>query len=482
MNLQIFSTFVLIVHWLIVAGLSIRVIMRRSPVGVALAWLSVIASAPFVGAGAYLLLGERRLGARRAARITANIGSLKQWQARLRDNLDPASVQVDVATEPMRQHAEHVLGYPILPGNRIELLDNFRTVFDAMITDIDSAHSRCHLCFYIWHDGGRVADLIEALVRAARRGVQCRALADAMGSKAFLKDAQARRLRDAGVELTAALPTGLLRALFVRQDLRNHRKILVIDDRVAYTGSQNLVDPRFFKQNVGVGEWVDAIARITGPTAAALDSVFELDWSVEIGREYEQPRAIEHAARPSAGSMIQVVPSGQDLRPQAIHQLLLTAIYSARRELVMTTPYFVPDDSMLTALLSAALRGVAVTLIVPARNDSVLVRYASVAHFDDLMSAGVNIALFKGGLLHTKSLAIDGEFSVFGSVNLDMRSLWLNFEISLFVYDAAFTQQLSALQHNYLANSDLLDPEAWRRRPAWRRFTENALRLLGPIL
>lgn len=482
MNLQILSPTLLAAHWLIVVALFIRVIMMRPPVGVSLAWLAVISGAPFVGAVAYLLFGERRLGRQRAARVAAAIDSVKQWMAALGNSWGAGSTQTDAAGEPMRRHAENVLGFPALPGNQIELLDNFQTVFDAIIADIDGAQRRCHVCFYIWHEGGRVAEVVDALVRAAGRGVQCRALADAMGSKAFLNGDSARRLRQAGVEVVAALPTGPLRTLFVRQDLRNHRKIVVIDECVAYTGSQNLVDPRFFKQDAGVGEWVDAIVRITGPVAAVLDSVFALDWSVETGGKYQLPIVRANGTRPLAGSVVQVVPSGQDLRPEAILQLLLTAIYSARRELVMTTPYFVPDDSMLTALLSAALRGVDVTLIVPARIDSVLVRHASVAHFDDLMSAGVKIALFKGGLLHTKSLTIDGEFSVFGSVNLDMRSLWLNFEISVFIYDAAFTQQLRALQITYLGNSDRLDPGAWRQRPAWRRFTENTFRLLGPIL
>lgn len=482
MSFHALSTFVLAVHWLVVAGLSVRVIMRRPPVGVSLAWLVVISSAPFIGAVAYLLFGEKRLGRRRAARIAANLGRVKQWQAALRQQPEPAATQIEAIARPIRRHAERVIGFPILTGNNLELLQNYQAVFDRLIADIDIARTRCELCFYIWHEGGRADEVVDALVRAAKRGVRCRALADAVGSKTFLAGEQARRLRQAGVELTAALPTGFLRAIFVRRDLRNHRKIVVIDDRVAYIGSQNLVDPRYFKRDSGLGQWVDAVVRITGPTVAALDGVFGLDWSVETGRPWEPPPGEENTLQPDGDVMVQIVPSGPDLRPEAIHQLLLTTIYDARRELVMTTPYFVPDDAILTALLSAALRGVDVTLIVPARNDSLLVRHASVAHFDDLMSAGVKIALFNGGLLHTKSLTVDGAISVFGSVNFDMRSLWLNFEISLFVYDQTFTRQLLRLQNAYLQNSDRLDLSAWRCRPAWRRFIENTFRLAGPLL
>jgi cardiolipin synthase len=482
MNPQIIASIALAAHWFIVVVLSIRVIMRRPPVGVSLAWLAVIFSVPFGGAVIYLMFGERRLGRQRAARVAAHYGSAQQWQNDLRQKYPAESAQIDVIAEPLRRQAENVVGFPALPGNRIELLDDFQTIFDAIIADIDGAQSRCHFCFYIWHDGGRVTEVVNALVRAAGRGVQCRALADAMGSKAFLKSDQARRLRDAGIELTAALPTGLFRALSVRQDLRNHRKIVVIDDQVAYTGSQNLVDPRFFKQDSGVGEWVDAVTRITGPAAAALNSVFELDWCLETDRKYEAPLMSAGQTDTGGAATVQVVPSGQDRRPEAIHQLLLTAIYAARRKLIMTTPYFVPDESMLTALLSAALRGVDVTLIVPVRNDSLLVRFASAAHFDDLMAAGAKIALFNGGLLHTKSLTIDDTFSVFGSVNLDMRSIYLNFEISLFTYDIAFTRELTALQSRYINDSDQIDASAWGQRPALRRFAENAFRLLGPLL
>jgi cardiolipin synthase len=379
-----------------------------------------------------------------------------------------------------------VLGFPALAGNRIEVLDDAGRVFDVLVADIDRARTSCDVCFYIWHEGGRTAAVVEALARAAERGVRCRALADAIGSRPFLSSASARRLRDAGVELITALPTGPLRSFFVRRDLRNHRKLVSIDQRVAYTGSLNLVDPRCFKQDAGVGEWVDAMVRLTGPAAVALDGVFALDWVVETGAPWylgELPETGERPA-PSAhpGAVVQVVPSGPDLRPKAIYQLLLTVIYGARRELVMTTPYFVPDEAILTALVSAAHRGVAVTLLVPAHNDSMLVRHASAATYEELAAAGVCIALHEGGLLHTKSLVVDGETSVFGSVNLDMRSLYLNFEISLFVYDRAFAGRLRALQDRYLESAPQLDLEAWRRRPALRRFQENLVRLIGPLL
>jgi len=179
---------------------------------------------------------------------------------------------------------------------------------------------------------------------------------------------------------------------------------------------------------------------------------------------------------------VQVLPSGPARRPLAILQLLLSTFYAARHELVITTPYFVPDESLLTALISAAHRGVAVTIVLPKKNDSRLADYASRAVFDDLLSAGVRIATFRGGLLHTKSVTVDGEFCLLGSVNLDMRSLWLNFEISVLVYNRDITQQVRELQAEYLRETALLDAAAWRQRSFGRRLLENAAHLAAPLL
>jgi len=179
---------------------------------------------------------------------------------------------------------------------------------------------------------------------------------------------------------------------------------------------------------------------------------------------------------------LQVVPSGPGRAGDSIHQLLLMSIYAARKELSLTTPYFVPDEAITSALLSAARRGVSVTLILPAKNNSRLVHYTCRSHFDELLDAGVRIFGFKGGLLHTKSAVVDREISLFGTVNLDVRSFWLDFEVTLCVYDPPFAERLLALQQKYIEDSVAVDPVAWRRRPATERFSENLARLCSPLL
>ena len=312
----------------------------------------------------------------------------------------------------------------------------------------------------------------------------CRVLVDAVGSHDFLAGELARRMRNGGIQLHAALPVNLLRMFFYRLDLRMHRKIAVIDGEIAYTGSMNLVDPRFFKQQAGVGQWIDAMVRMRGPAVEALAVTFVEDWELETGEGIDRLRETGdvHAVPDVASSVVQVIPSGPVVPSQAIAAILLTAIYSARDELTLTTPYFVPDELMLTALLSAAGRGVRVTIVLPARVDSRLVRLASQAHKGDLLAAGVRIMLFEGGLLHTKSITVDSKLSLFGSLNLDPRSLQLNFEITLAVYDEGFTARLVALQNSYISASTAMDLARWQRRSAVVRFADNAARLLSPLL
>jgi cardiolipin synthase len=474
---------VFLADWIIRIGLSVRVILRRLPVGVSLAWLMVILILPFVGAVLYLTLGEYRLGRRRARRAAAYRETSGVEQGKPQPDAFEVTI-LGAEGAALARLAQSVLSAPVLPGNRLQLLENAAAAFPALIADIDQAHSSCQLEFYIWSPGGQADELGAALMRAARRGVPCHVLVDAIGSKAFLRSDLARDLRQAGVQVAAALRPDLLSLFLVRPDLRLHRKIAVFDGEVGYTGSLNLADPRLFKQEAGVGQWVDALARVQGPAVDALADTFREDWALETG-ETLKPLRPDPDARSEATpgkAAVQVLPTGPDARVEAIEQVVLMAIYAARREVVLTTPYFVPSESLLYALLSAAGRGVEVTLIVPAKVDSRMVHYASRAFQTDLLVAGVRVALFQGGLLHTKSITVDGQFSLFGSLNLDPRSLRLDFEITLAVYDADFTSDLRRLQQHYVDGSARLGLATCRARSVRERLAEDSARLVGPLL
>jgi cardiolipin synthase len=465
-------------------AIGIRVIMQRRPTGETLAWIMVVFAMPVIGPLLYILFGELRLGRRRAGRYTELTKPLMDWlhDIRQRSLIDWNSLEADY--KPLAEMCERTIGVPALAGNRVDLLGDWKHIFEKLLADVEAATSTIHLEFYIWSDGGEADRVVDALVHAQRRGVICRVLVDALGSHRFLRGKVCRRLREGGVQVVAALPGGLLRLPFVRFDLRLHRKIVVIDGRIGYTGSLNLVDPRYFKKNVGVGEWVDAMIRLEGPAVEAMQIIFLADWYVESHTQLDHLLELADAKpQPARGDVeVQVMPSGPDLPANAIEQVLLTAIYSAREELLITTPYFVPSEPLMLALVAASRRGVKVVLILPHKVDSKLVRYASSAFKGELLEAGVRIAHFSGGLLHTKSVTVDRQHSLFGSVNLDPRSFRLNFEILLAMYDSKFTAQLADLQHSYIDQSELMDLETYRQRPLRYKVLESFARLLGPLL
>lgn len=471
-------------HVLLQGFLVLRVIMLQRAVGETLAWILIIVFFWFIGPVLYLIIGERRLGRRRAMRVVELFKPVRKWLDELPGRHMISWDDRGIEAEPLSRLGEHAIGMPALPGNQIELLEDWQTTFLRLIEDIDRAERTCHLEFYIWNNGGEVDRIVEALIRARQRGVAIRVLVDDMGSHKFLRSKHAKEMRAAGIELSSALPGGLFRLLFVRFDIRLHRKIIVIDGRVAYTGSLNMVDPRYFKQEAGVGQWVDAMIRMEGPAVEALAITFLADWYCETDADITQLRVSGDATpQPLVGdATAQVLPSGPAFATDAIEQFVLSAIYAARREIVLTSPYFVPNESLQVALASASRRGVKVILVVPAKVDSRLVRYASQAFKGELLESGVRVAHFTGGLLHTKSIAVDDEFSLFGSLNLDPRSFHLNFEISVAIYDRAFTKQLRELHQQYLDVSELMDLATWRRRPFSTRLAEGFARLLGPVL
>ena len=490
----ILPTLLLLTDLAIRLGLSIRIIMRQRQYGVTLAWLIVILLFPFFGALIYLFLGENRIGESRASRARSSLEHYHNWLATLRNTAQVKWSRLNPALKPIHRQADSLIGIPTLDGNHLELIEEPKKIMDAIIRDIDAAKSTCHLQFYIWHEGGSVDEVIAALIRATGRGVTCRVLVDAIGSKVFLKGEKVKELREAGVKVLASLPAGFFKALFVRIDIRNHRKIVVIDGRIAYTGSQNMVDPAFFKQDAGVGQWVDIMVRIHGPVVEAMAGTFISDWFLEMDAERVRSRSLEediehvrsiadiHPQPLSGDTPVQLVPSGPDFTPEAIHNLLLTTIYAAQKNITLTTPYFVPDESLLIALQSAAQRGVDVRIIVPETSDSKLVHFASRARYEALITNGISVKLFTGGLLHSKTITVDDEFALFGSVNLDMRSFWLNFEATLLIYNRSFTRKLRQVQRRYESQSHTLDLQIMAKRSFAEKLCENSALIIGPLL
>ncbi len=479
-------TLLSILHAAIVVSISLRVIMRRPASGVALAWLFLVAVFPFGGAVIYLLVGERRVGLKRARRIAALHGDYsllaQQMIGKGLTNVDWGKHRPEA--RGMDRLGTAVVGVPTVAGSEGHLYSQSDRILRAIAEDVDRARKSVLMEFYIWNEGGAADEVLEALVRAASRGVVCRVLVDAVGARPWWRGPQPERLRAAGVHLQPALPVGLFQMLVSRNDLRLHRKIVVVDGEVAWTGSMNLVDPRYFKQHAHVGPWVDAMVRVEGSVVIPLAMTMIGDWMLETAEAIET--IVESAGlglvEPKGTTDVQVIPSGPGQTDDGLLQMLLAVVNSAQEELVLTTPYFVPDDSLLRALRGAAGRGVRVDMILPEKVDSLLTRYASRSYYDELTDMGVRIHLYRKGLLHTKSMTADRRISMFGTVNLDMRSLWLNYEVALFVYGGEFAEELHALQQSYIDDCECLVPEDWSKRPRVQRFLENLLRLISPVL
>ncbi|BAJ02020.1 cardiolipin synthase [Shewanella violacea] len=480
---QILALISVLVYWIIIAAVTARIVIRRRSIGVSFAWMMVIYVIPVVGIVAYLLIGEQNIGRTRAVRAQKMYKPYGEWFAHLFETQQYHTGIQSHHAQSIGRLCKKRLGIPPLADNDLQLLASPEQILTSMIEDIDKATLSIHLEFYIWHPGGMADSVAQALIQAAQRGITIRLLLDAAGSHQFFRSEWPEKMQASGISIARALKVSPLRILFRRMDLRMHRKIVIIDNVIGYTGSMNLVDPSCFKANSGVGEWIDVMIRVTGTCVPLLNAIQSWDWEVETDQRFlpEKPICQSHPA-PEQLDTVQVIPSGPGMPEEIIHEVLLQSLYQAERKVVITTPYFVPSENLQVALIAAAHRGLCVNIIIPDKNDSLMVEWASRSFFAELLQAGVNIHRFKGGLLHTKSVVIDEAFSLIGSVNLDMRSLWLNFELTLAVDDLSFTQDLTQLQQEYMDNSTLVDYSLWRKRPVHKRVTEQFFYLFSPLL
>ena len=523
----------LIVHIIVMIVMTLRIVSVQRNIGVAIAWIVILYTLPVVGLIAYLLLGEPMIGRRYRQRVEEAQLLTNDMAVRERMVFDQGQDLIPDNYQGVSRIGTRWTGFGVYSGHQMQLLTTPEAIFASLITDINNAESTILIEFYIIYPKGQVLDVLQALVAAVERRVECHILVDSVGSFSFFGSTVHQMLERAGVFVHQSLPVGLFKTLFKRSDLRNHRKIVVIDEYIGYTGSFNLVDPKFFKQDKDVGQWIDVMMRIVSEQPISIATAMAKVVITDIGAEnnvnldaldkrvnsytrklyvlnltindinsrikvlddnnnneenirFQLVKGATSIAIPQQAPVenvtAQLIPSAPQVTAHVIYNTLVTLIHRANKRIQITTPYFVPDEPLSGALVTAAKRGLEVILIIPEKVDSFLVQHASQAYYQELLEAGVKIALFKGGLLHAKMVVIDDDYCLFGTVNIDMRSFYLNMEVSLAIYTPEMVAQIADCQEYYLQHCRFLGLEEWQQRQNYERLFDNVVRLFSPLL
>lgn len=440
----------------------------------------VILILPVVGGALYFLFGETDLGQRANVQHRKIFGNIRKHAVREFGNAKELNELIEPQMRPCFKYAASINGFNPVAENKAELAQDMQSAWKSLTEDIDGATDTVHIMFYIWLTDKTGTDMAATLIRAAKRGVSCRVMVDGLGSRGFVKSPLWKQMSDAGVQLAVALPIDrpIRTILTSRLDLRNHRKITVIDGKIAYCGSWNCADPEFAPEGE-FGPWVDIVLRMQGPVVAQLQLLFASDWMKEVDTPIENFLGVPSFYK--GGFAAQTIGNGPTERMRAAPQLFVTLIDSAQSELTITTPYFVPDPTAIEALCAAAYRQVKVTLIIPRKNNSWVVAAASKSHYKKLLEAGVQIYEFKEGLLHSKTLTIDGAAVFMGSSNIDMRSFDLNYENDVLIQNRALTKAVQKRQQGYISRSDMVDLRDVTSWPYHQRIWNNIVATIGPV-
>jgi cardiolipin synthase A/B len=477
--------------WLILLLSGVDLVIRVLAVGIipgnrrpttAMAWLLGIFFVPALGLILFLLFGNFKLSRRRIEQQQQVNERVRAGSAALSDVASEYSGPewVQSAAELNRRLGS----IPLVDGNHVELIPGYPDSIRAMAEAVRKARRFVNAEFYIMSTDHVTDDLLTALEEAADRGVEVRVLFDHIGTlrvKGYNK--LLRRLKASRIQWRRMLPLLPIHGQWRRPDLRNHRKIMVIDGEIAFTGSQNLIEPSYNnpKHRKAGREWIELMACLRGPIVPTLNVVFATDWLSETDESLEDQ--LQLSAEPSPGGVTaQVVPSGPGFTTENNLRLFNTLIYSAQHRISVCSPYFVPDDSLLYAITTAAQRGVDVELFVSEKGDQFLVHHAQQSYYEALLRAGVRIYLYKAPfVLHAKHFTIDDEVAVLGSSNMDMRSFSLNLEVSVMLLGADIVNSMRAVEDTYRDISHELRLEDWMRRPLAARYVDNVARLTATV-
>lgn len=460
------------IGWVVVISATI-ILERRSPVAT-FAWISVLAWLPIVGIAVYYFFGPRRLR-RRKMRLQASAKRIARAARAFDDQVD------DARWSGLARAAMSLGEAPPLRARAIEVFTDGDALYDAIEKAIDAATEHVHLEYYIF-DGDEIgARIRDALIRACKRKVEVRLLLDGIGSVS-LASAFVRPLEQVGGQVAFFNPVSGFRPRMA--NFRTHRKIVICDGRVGFTGGMNVTREHSVRC-LGDHAWRDTHMRFEGPSVAALQRVFLPDWYFASGiaedenavRFFPEPEPLEGDA-----SLLQVVSSGPDKDIFAVHQLLFGAIAQAQERIWLTTPYFVPDEPTLAALIGAGLRRVDVRILVPARSDNRLADMAARSYFPELARAGVKIYEYTPHMLHAKTMLVDEDLAIIGTANFDNRSFRLNFEVVAAAFSRETNEELARIFEKDLTESSLVRVRDIREKGLVERFGESCARLLSPLL
>ena len=474
---------IIVIDWIIRLA-AIFVVPRNRKPNSAIAWLMLLFIAPIPGLLAFLLIGNPKLPVgRRNAQAT-----LDQVITRVMKTIDrhDGSRNLVDTTPPDKYrnqaHMNQALAHlPVSAGNLVEIIAEYDTVFEQMIKDVDGAKHFIHVEYFIACLDDATEPFFAALARAVSRGVTVRFLYDDISTRRYPGyRAMLRRLNADGVKAVAMLPLRLPGQGYVRPDLRNHRKIVVIDGHAGYTGSQNLIRRNYHRKDDLYYD--EVVVRVQGAAALQLAAVFITDWHAETGELLDSRQAEMIEIKRYGDSQVQILPSGPGYEDENNLKLFTSLFYAAEKSVTIVNPYFVPDDALSMAIVSAARRGIKVTLINSEAMDQWMVGHAQRSFYEEMLRAGVDIHLYKAPiLLHSKFMLVDDDLAIVGSSNMDIRSFWLDLEVTLIAYDQGVVRKLRRVEKAYLARSKQLHLASWRKRPARKVLLDNIARLTSAL-
>ena len=472
------------VYIAIVIAVCLRVIYETRSATKTMAYLLLILFIPIGGIIFYILFGinfwKTKLYSRKSLDDEKMLNRLKkEMEIYVKETISPLDLSIENNRE-LAVMVEKELRSPLTRRNKVKLLLNGEEKFPEVLEAIRNAKHHIHIEYYIyeWDEiGEQVAEL---LIQKANEGVKVRFIYDDFGSPNIKKKIE-ERMRKAGIEIYPFQKVHFY-LLANRLNYRNHRKIIVIDGKIGFTGGINVSD-KYINNGSHKLFWRDTHLRIDGPGVFYLQYLFLADWNFCTGKILAPEKF--HFSVPADSKddcFLQVAASGPDSVQPSILFSLLQAIYLARKEILITTPYFIPGDSILQALRIAALSGLSVKLLVPGVADSRLVNAASKSYYEDLLCAGVDIYMYQKGFVHAKTLVADGNLSIIGTANMDLRSFELNFEVNVMLYDRKFSEQLRAVFFKDLEDAEKIDRDAWCQRPAYKQLPERIARLFSHVL